>query len=143
MESSGRLSGGIRKLYIQYHYESTISFHLPDYRNLIYGSSLGGAVVLVASDTRTAAYGSAYYVVLLARSVAGSDGGGAYVIDSTPPNTLGPGSENWSYMSILGLGAGQLVLVVGAMVVVVVGAVEYADVRLVVESAVERRLTAG
>jgi hypothetical protein len=32
--------------------------------------------------------------------------------------------------------------VVGA-VVVVVGAVEYADMRLVVESAVERRLTAG
>jgi hypothetical protein len=108
----------------------------------VYGSSLGGAVVLVTSDTRTAAYGSAYCVVLLARSVAGSNGGGAYVIDSTLPNTLGPGSENWSYTSILGLGTGQLVLVVGTMVVVV-SAVEYAHVRLVVESAAERRLTAG
>jgi hypothetical protein len=108
----------------------------------VYGSSLGGAVVFVARDTRTAAYGSAYCVVLLARSVAGSHGGGAYVIDSTPPNPLGPGSEDWSHTSILGLGAGQLVLVVGAMVVVV-GAVKYADVWLVVESAAERRLTAG
>jgi hypothetical protein len=103
MESSGRVSGGIRKLYIQYNYDSTISFHPQIYRYLVYGSSLGGAVVLVASDTRTAAYGSAYCVVLLARSVAGSDEGGAYVIDSTPPNPLGPGFENWSYRSILGL----------------------------------------
>jgi hypothetical protein len=108
----------------------------------VYGSSLGGAVVLVASDTRTAEYGSTCCVVLLARSVAGSDGGGAYVINSTPPNPLGPGSENWSYTSTLGLGAGQLVLVVGAMVVVV-GAVAYVDVRLMVESAAERQLAAG
>jgi hypothetical protein len=132
MESSGRVLGSIRKLYIQCYYESTISFHPPNHRYLVYGSSLDGAVVLVASDTRTAAYGSAYCVVLLARSVAGSNGGGAYAIDSTPPNPLGPGSENWSYTSILGLGAGQLVLIVGAMVVVV-GAIEYADVWLVVE----------
>jgi hypothetical protein len=142
MESSGRVSGGIPKLYIQYYYDSTISFHPPIYRYPVYGSSLGGTVVLVASDTCTAAYGSAYCVVLLARDVAAFDGGGAYVIDSTPPNPLGPGSENWAYTSILGLGAGQLVLVVGAMVVVV-GAVKYADVWLVVESAAERRLTAG
>jgi hypothetical protein len=132
MESSGRVSGSIRQLYIQYNYDSTISFHPQIYRYPVYGSSLGGAVVLVASDTRTAAYGSAYCVVLLARSVAGSDGGGAYVINSTPPNPLGPGSENWSYTSILGLWAGELV-----PVVVVVGAVEYAEVWLVVESAAE------
>ena len=56
------------------------------------------------------------------------------------PNRLGAGY--WSYTSILDLGAGQLVLVMGA-VVMVVSAVEYADVRLVVESAVERQLTAG
>jgi hypothetical protein len=142
MESSGRVSGGIRKLFIQYYYDSTISFHPPIYRYPVYSSSLGGAVLLVASDTRTAAYGSAYCVVLLARSVAGFDGGGTYVIDSTLPNPLGLGSENWADMSILGLGAGPVVLVVGAMVVVV-GAVEYADVWLVVESAAERRLTAG
>jgi hypothetical protein len=101
----------------------------------VYGSSPGGAVVLVAGDTRTAAYGSTYCVVLLPQSVAGSNEGGAYVIDS-PPNPLGPGSENWSHTSILCLGAGQLVLVVGEMVVVV-GAAEYADVWLVVESAAE------
>jgi hypothetical protein len=71
----------------------------------VYGSSLGGAAVLVASDTRTAAYGSAYCIVLLPRSVVGSDEGGAYVID-TPPNPLGAASENWSYTSILDLGAG-------------------------------------
>jgi hypothetical protein len=142
VESSGRVSGGIRKLYIQHYYDSTISFHPPIYRYPVYGSSLGRAVVLVASDTRTAAYGSAYCVVLLARCVAEFDGGGVYVIDSTPPNPLGPGSEDWSYTSILGLGAGKLVLVVGAMVVVV-GAVEDADVWLVVESVAERRLTAG
>jgi hypothetical protein len=130
MESSGRVLGGIRKLFIQYYYDSTISFHPPIYRYPVYGSSLGGAVALVASDTRTAAYGSAYCVVLLARSVAGFDGGGACVIHSTPPNPLGPGSENWACMSILGLGAGQVVRVVGAMVMVV-GAVEYADVWLV------------
>jgi hypothetical protein len=47
-----------------------------------------------------------------------------------------------SYTSILGLGGEQLVLVVGATVVVVC-AVEYADVWLVVESVAERRLTAG
>jgi hypothetical protein len=58
------------------------------------------------------------------------------------PNPLGPGSEDWSYTSILGLMAGQVVVVVGAMVVVV-GSIEYADVWLVVESAAERRLMAG
>jgi hypothetical protein len=92
----------------------------------VYGSSLGGAVVLVASDTRTTAYRSAYW----------------YVVDNTLPNPLGPGSEDWSYTSILGLVAGQVILVVGTMVVVV-GAIEYANVWLVVESAAEKRLTAG
>jgi hypothetical protein len=126
MESSGRVSGDIPKLYIQYYYEPTILFHPPIYRYPVYGSSLGGTVVLVASETRTAAYGSAYW----------------YVIDNMLPNPLGPGSEDWSYTSVLGLVAGQVVVVAGAMVVVV-GAIEYADVWLVVESAAERRLMAG
>jgi hypothetical protein len=71
----------------------------------VYGSYDGGEVVLVASDARTAAYGSAYCIVLLTRGVAGSDGGGAYVVD-TPPNPLGAGSENAPYASILGRKAG-------------------------------------
>jgi hypothetical protein len=107
MESSGRVSGGIPKLYIQYYYDSTISFHPPIYRYPVYGSSLGGAVVLVASDTRTATYGSAYCVVLLARCVAEFDGGGVYVIDSTPPNPLGPGSEIGHTRPYLVLGQGN------------------------------------
>jgi hypothetical protein len=90
MESSGRVSGGIRKLSI------TSPPSLPKLWYPVYGSSLDGAVVLVTSDTRTAAYRSAYCIVLLTQSVAGSNGGGAYVID-TPPNPLGAGSENWSY----------------------------------------------
>jgi hypothetical protein len=107
MESSGRVSGGIRRLCIQYYYDSTISFHPPIYRYPVYGSSLGGAVVLVASDTRTAANGSAYCVVLLARSVAGFNGGGAYVIDSTPPNPLVIHVHTWTWGRATRTGCGS------------------------------------
>jgi hypothetical protein len=71
----------------------------------VYDSYDGGEVVFVASDACTAAYGSAYCIVLLTRGVAGSDGGGGYVINM-PPNPLGAGSENAPYVSILGREAG-------------------------------------
>lgn len=57
-------------------------------------------------DARTAAYGSAYCIVLLTRGpISGSGKTGGALLDRAFPNPLGAGSENAPYASILGLGA--------------------------------------